>query len=134
MTVILEAGGVDTNDKAFIYLVGAPEGWAGPDVANADHYEPWKLYDLADNGVYTGTFEIPAGSFMFRFYTALTGWDSDSFGSQEVDNPIDITLTDGVYTGVAMKGKGSWNLPDWAGGKVAMEVDVNNGKVTFTQK
>lgn len=134
MTVILEAGGVDTNDKAFIYLVGAPEGWAGPEASAAERYESWKLYDLAGNGVYSGTFDIPADQFMFRFYTALTGWDADSFGSQEADSPIDITLTDGVYTGVAMKGKGSWNLPGWAGGKVAIEVDVPNGKVTFTQK
>lgn len=134
-TVIMEVGGVDTNDKAFIYLVGAPEGWAGPDAANADHYEPWKLYDLAGNGVYTGTFDVPADKFEFRFYTALTGWDGGaSFGSKEADENVEVVFADGVYSGAAMSGKGKWNVPGWAGGKVAMEVDVNNGKVTFTQE
>lgn len=133
-TVILEAGGVDTNGKAFIYLVGAPEGWAGPTEDNAAHYETWKLYDIAGNGVYTGTFDIPADNFMFRFYTALTGWDAASFGAQVEDSPVDIMLTDGVYTGPAMAGKGSWNLPGWTGGKVAIEVDMANYRVTFTQK
>ncbi len=136
MTVTMEVGGIDVTGKAFIYLVGAPEGWAGPDEANASHYESWKLYDMEGNGVYTTVkpFEIAAGSFMFRFYTALTGWDQDSYGAQEADSPIDIALTDGVYSGKGMKGKGSWNCPDWAGGKLDIAVDMNTNTVTFTQK
>ena len=134
MSVILEAGGVDTNGKAFIYLVGAPSGWTEPSEAYAAHYETFKLYDLADNGVYTATFDIAADSFMFRFYKELTGWDAASYGSQADDAPIDIALTDGVYTGEAMDGKGSWNLPGWTGGKVEISVDTKNNKVTFTQK
>lgn len=135
MSVIIEAGGVDTNGKAFIYLVGAPEGWAGPSEDNAAHYETWKLYDLEGNSVYSGTFDIPADAFQFRFYTALSGWDGGaSFGSQVEDSPVDIMLTDGVYTGAATYGKGSWNLSGWAGGKVAVEVDLANYRVTFTQK
>lgn len=135
MSVILEAGGVDTNGKAFIYLVGAPSNWTEPSEANTAHYETYKLYDLADNGVYTATFDIPADSFQFRFYKALTGWDGGaSYGSQADDAPIDIALTDGVYTGEATDGKGSWNLPGWTGGKVEISVDTKNNKVTFTQK
>jgi hypothetical protein len=71
---------------------------------------------------------------MFRFYKELTGWDAASFGSQVEDSPIDIALTDGVYTGAATDGKGSWNCPDWAGGKVEVKVDMKNFQVTFTQK
>ena len=137
LTVTLEAGGVDTNGKAFIYLVGAPSGWTEPSSveANAAHYEAWKLYDLEDNGVYTATFDIPAESFMFRFYKELTGWDGGaSYGSQVEDAAIDITMTDGVYAGEATDGKGSWNLPGWEGGKVAISVDTKNNKVTFTKK
>lgn len=135
-TIVMEAGGIDTNGKAFIYLVGAPEGWAGPSADNAAHYEDWKLYDLEDNGVYTGTFDIAAGQAQFRFYSALNGWEDAtvSIGSQEGDSPIDIALTDGVYTGASVAGKGSWNIPDWAGGKMAISVDTNSNTVTFTQK
>lgn len=134
MSVIIEAGGVDTSNSPFIYLVGAPSGWTAPEADNSSHYEAWKLYDIEGNGVYTGTFEVNAGEFMFRFYKELTGWDAASFGSQVEDNPVDIALTDGVYTGAATDGKGSWNCPDWAGGKVEVKVDMKNLQVTFTQK
>lgn len=137
LSVIIEAGGVDTNGKAFIYLVGAPSGWTEPSSveANVAHYETWKLYDLKDDGVYTATFEIPADNFTFRFYKELTGWDGGaSYGSQVEDAAIDIALTDGVYEGAAVDGKGSWNIPGWTGGKVAIAVDTKNNKVTFTQK
>ncbi len=132
MSVKFEAGGVDVSDKAFIYLVGAPEGWAGPTEDNAAHYEDWKLYDMAGNGVYTGTFTIPAEKFQFRFYKALTGWDNDSYGSQADDNPVAITLEDGVYEGAAVAGKGSWQVDSWPeDAKVSITVDTANGKVTF---
>ncbi len=134
MSVIIEAGGVDTSNSPFIYLVGAPSGWTEPSADNAAHYEAWKLYDVEGNGVYTGTFEVNAGEFMFRFYKELTGWDAASFGSQAEDNPVDIVLTDGVYTGAATDGKGSWNCSDWVGGKVEVKVDMNAYQVTFTQK
>ena len=133
-SVLIEAGGVDTSNSPFIYLVGAPSGWTAPSADNATHYEDWKLYDIEGNGVYTGTFQVNAGEFMFRFYKTLSGWDADSFGSQAEDSPIDIALTDGVYTGAATDGKGSWNCPDWAGGKVEVKVDMKNFQVTFTQK
>ena len=134
MTVKFEVGGVDVSNKKFIYLVGAPEGWAGPTEDNASHYEDWKLYDMADDGNYTGTFDIPEGKFMFRFYKKLTGWETDSFGSQADDAPIDLTWTDGIYEGTAVDGKGSWNDPTWAGGKVEITVNINDGTVLFEQK
>ncbi len=134
MSVIVEAGGVDTSNSPFIYLVGMPSGWTEPSADNAAHYEAWKLFDIEGNGVYTGTFDVNEGEFTFRFYKTLSGWDAASFGSQAEDVPVDITLTDGVYTGAATDGKGSWNCPDWAGGKVEVKVDMNNFQVTFTQK
>lgn len=134
LTVTLEAGGVDTNGKPFIYLVGAPSGWTTPDENATAHYESWKLYDLEENGIYTGTFDIPADQFMFRFYKALTGWDADSYGSQVEDAAVEIAMTDGVYEGLATAGKGSWTITGWTGGKVAITVDTNTDKVTFTQK
>ena len=122
------------RQPAFIYLVGAPEGWAGPVEANTDHYEPWKLYE-ADNAigsdVYNGTFFIPDGKFQFRFYKALTGWDEDSYGSQKDDNPMDIDFEDGEYSGEIVKGKGSYQVLDWTANYVKMTVNLKSKSVIF---
>lgn len=113
----------------FIYLVGAPEGWAGPSEANAAHYEAWKMFekdDEIDSKVYYGTFQINQGDAMFRFYTLLTGWDNDSYGSQEEDNPIECPLTNGTYSGKIVKGKGAFSFPDWPGGLMTIKVDMSD--------
>ena len=135
-SMIIEAGGVDTNGKNFIYIVGAVSGWTEPSEANSAHYEDYKLYDLEDNGVYSATFDLAADQGMFRFYNTLCGWTgTDSFGVKENDGDnVDVELTDGVYTGNYVAGKGNWNIAGWEGGKLAISVDVNTQKVTFTKK
>lgn len=120
----------------YIYLVGAPEGWAGPSASNAAHYEDWRLYEPASaigSKVYVGVFDIPEGQAMFRFYTALTGWDADSYGSQADDNPVDCTMTDGLFRKELVKGKGSFNFPAWPGGKMTITVDMVNMTVTMQE-
>lgn len=115
-----------------IYLVGAPEGWKGPDASAADHYADWALYEADDaigSKIYFGTFDIPAGNATFRFYTALTGWDADSYGSQADDNPLDYEFVDGEFAGTLVKGKGSFNFPGWTGGKMDITVDMNTMKI-----
>ena len=125
------------QEPGFIYLVGAPEGWKGPDEANASHYADWRLFESSTaigSKIYSGVFDIPAGKAMFRFYTALTGWDDDSYGTQVDDNPIDVAMVDGVYSGPMVKGKGSFNIPDWEGGSMKITVNMSNEKamtVTF---
>lgn len=123
----------------FIYLVGAPEGWAGPTESNAAHYADWRLFEPADgigSKVYSGVFDIPAGSAMFRFYTALTGWDADSFGSQPDDSPIEFPdFTEGSFTNALVAGKGAFSFPNWPGGKMTIVVDMsdaNNMTLTCT--
>lgn len=135
-SMIIEAGGVDTNGKNFIYIVGAVSGWIEPSEAYSAHYEDYKLYDLEDNGVYSATFDLAADQGMFRFYNTLCGWTgTDSFGVKENDGDnVDVELTDGVYTGNYVVGKGNWNIAGWEGGKLAISVDVNTQKVTFTKK
>lgn len=122
----------------YIYMVGKPEGWAGPTAANKEHYADWRLFESEDaigSKIYTGTFEVPAEQFILRFYTALTGWDADSYGTQADDSSVNIALDDtGVYIGGIVKGKGAFQIPDWKGGKVKMTVDMSNPakmKVTF---
>ncbi|MCM1504319.1 MAG: SusE domain-containing protein [Muribaculum sp.] len=127
-------GYATVRQPAWIYLVGAPEGWAGPTEANADHYEPWKLYEADDaigSDIYYGTFMIPDGQFQFRFYKALTGWDDDSYGSQKDDNPVDIAFEDEEYSGPIVKGKGSYQVPGWTAAWVKMTVNLKSMSVTF---
>lgn len=120
----------------YIYLVGAPEGWAGPTEANAAHYADWRLFEPGNaigSKVYSGVFDVPAGSAMFRFYTALTGWDADSWGSQVDDNPIefaDFTGGEGSteFSSTVVKGKGSFSFPNWLGGKMTIVVDMSDEK------
>lgn len=120
----------------YIYLVGSPEGWSGPDASHADHYAEWRLFEKADeigSKVYYGTFTFDAAP-MFRFYTALTGWDADSYGSQEEDNPIDVEINaDGTGTYDLVKGKGSFNFPGFGGGTMTLVVDMSKaGEYKFS--
>jgi hypothetical protein len=66
---------------------------------------------------------------MFRFYTALTGWDTDSWGSQADDNPIEFEFTNGEFNYTLVKGKGSFSFPSWGGGKMAFNVDMNTNQL-----
>lgn len=122
----------------YIYLVGQPSGWSTPDEGQAAHYANWKLLEAEDaigSKVYSATFQIEAGQAQFRFYTALTGWDGGaSVGAQVEDNPVDFEMVDGVYSGPAVKGKGSFQFPAWEGGLMKITVDLskeNNYKVTM---
>ncbi|MCM1452721.1 MAG: SusE domain-containing protein [Clostridium sp.] len=119
----------------YIYLVGSPEGWKGPDAANADHYADWRLFekdDAIDSKVYYGVFDMPAAP-MFRFYTALTGWDADSWGSQADDSAIDYELANGSWEGSIVKGKGSFNFPKFEGGQMTLIVDMVNNRITVVE-
>lgn len=113
----------------YLYLVGAPTGWIEPSEDNKAHYEAWKLFE-SDNAigskVYYGEFDVPAGKFQFRFYTAPTGWDKDSYGIQDKDEAKEITMTKNIYDGEIVKGKGSYQISDWPGGKVKITVNMSN--------
>lgn len=119
----------------YIYLVGNPEGWAGPTESNADHYADWRLFEPADaigSHVYIGTFNLPAAP-MFRFYTQLTGWDADSYGYQEADEATDFPDVVSNFTGVLVKGKGAFNFPNLPEGEYTIVVDMSDMKnITFT--
>ena len=119
-----------------IYLVGQPQGWAASPVAE------WALPETEiGNRIYKNTFFIPAGEFQFRFYDdfdASSPWDWFSIGSQDDDNPKDISFTDGEYTGSCFydpatekAGKGSWQVTDFPGGNVEMTVNLNTKTVVF---
>lgn len=111
-----------------IYLVGAPQGWKKPSPDNKDACDKWRLFEsqtAIGSKVYSAVFDIPAGQATFRFYTALTGWDADSYGIQEADEAKDVEFTNGEYQGDLVKGKGSYSFPGWPGGKMTLVVDMS---------
>jgi len=119
------------REPNYIYLVGKPSGWIEPSEANVNKYADWHLAereDAIDSGIFYGEFPIEAGgdNCIFRFYTALTGWEEDSWGSQKDDNPLEFTIEE-AQEGLAMvKGKGSYQFPDWEGGIMYIKVDSSS--------
>lgn len=115
-----------------LYLVGAPSGWKAPSAENADWYANYALNETeAGSGIYTGSFDVAMGQGMFRFYSALEGWEANSYGIQEADVAVDVTFTDNVYNGAVVAGKGSYNFTKWFGGKMDFTVNLTAGTVTI---
>ena len=87
-----------------LYVIGTPNGWNinGGDVP----------LNKTTGAVYAGTVSLNAGQNMFRFYAALGDWNSNSYGSQVNDSPINCTdkLVDGNYSGDIVAGKGSFEF------------------------
>lgn len=117
-----------------IYMIGKPQGW---DINSGDVF----LSETeAGSNIFKGSFNIAAGEFIFRFYSELGNWDENSIGSQAEDNPIDIEFTDDVYFGdvvvyneaEGILGKGSWQYPDWEGGSVEVELNLNDNTISIT--
>ncbi len=120
-----------------MYIIGQCSGWSEPAEANREGLATWTIVETGvGTGIYQGTFDIPAGTFQFRFYSALTGWDGGaSVGSQEADANVDIAMSDNVYEGdITVPGKGNWQIADWAGGTVEITIDLNKNKVKFEKK
>lgn len=119
--------------RASIYVIGNCSGWTEPAKDNAEALSSWRIMETEiGSKIFKGSFDIPAGSLQFRFYTKLTGWDGgDSYGTQVDDAPIACDFKDGVFEGAAMVGKGSWQFESWAGGKLNITVDMNKNTVKF---
>ena len=118
------------QSPGYIWLIGSVGGWTGPDAGNAGALAEWRLFEADDaigSKIYSATFNMPAGSLTFRFYTALTGWDGGaSVGTQVDDNPITVDMSSGVYGGsLVAPGKGSIQVDNWDGSPMKITVDMN---------
>ena len=117
-----------------IYVIGQCSGWdINNDAMALWETEPGSL-------IYKGTITVPAGEFQFRFYDQLGNWDWFSIGSQDDDAPINITFTDGQFTGACFydpatekAGKGSWQDTTWPGGDLEITLNLNSKTVVFQQ-
>ena len=115
-------------------MIGSVGGWTGPDAGNAGALAEWRLFEADDaigSKIYSATFNMPAGSLTFRFYTELTGWDGGaSVGTQVDDNPITVDMSSGIYGGTLVApGKGSIQVDNWDGSPMKITVDLNVNSV-----
>lgn len=110
-------------------------GWKDPSASNADYYQRWRLLEPEDafgSKVFYGTFDLPAASMIdgglyFRFYSALTGWDDDSYGTQEADEAVQYPeWTDAVFSAPMVKGKGAYAFPNYVGGMTQIVIDMSD--------
>lgn len=132
ITVTTREGNWDTSKLKFIYLVGDCSAWSVSEGNAEEIYADFKLYDWENNGIYSNTFNVAADKATFRFYTELGNWDKGSLGSQVDDNPLEVTMTDGAYSGGLVEGKGSWKVANWAGGEMKMVVNTTDNTVSFS--
>ncbi|MDE6006316.1 MAG: hypothetical protein K2G67_02050 [Muribaculaceae bacterium] len=115
-----------------LYLVGNVSSWNSPSQSNADFYQNYKLQsdgDFLGSPILKGSFDVSSlgDAPMFRFYSALEGWEQNSYGSQYQDMPVDFSLS-AMQTGQKLtEGKGSFNITDWTGN--ILYITVWNGLV-----
>jgi hypothetical protein len=121
--------------KGTLYVIGSCCGWPEPSSGNKQTLIDGGWYIMETeigSKVYNGIVEMPEGDLTFRFYAKLTGWDGgDSYGFQVDDVATEITLTNNVYSGKGMTGKGSWTINGFPGGKMELTVDMNKNTVKF---
>ena len=110
-----------------VYMIGSPQGW------NIDAANLYLEETQAGSNIYQGTIYVGAGEFSFRFYHQTGNWDLFSIGSQNADSGVDITFTDGQYSGPVFQegvncesGKGSWSYGSWEGGYIEFTLNLND--------
>lgn len=118
-----------------LYIIGQYQGWS---IDGNDQTIALVETDYATK-VYTGY--MPASAFEgtdknFRFYSELGNWDTNSYGSQVDDSPVEVELEDEngdwIYQDKCVKGKGSWRITNYPGdGWLFITVDIKNMTVNF---
>lgn len=121
-----------------LYVVGAVNDW---DVYTSTLYISEKEDEIG-SGKYYGDIEFTPEQAAngFRFYTELGEWGDNgslpSVGSNADDGTnASVPIKDGKYQGTCVFGKGNWNITNWPGGTMHIEVDLSdpNAKtVTFS--
>lgn len=137
-TVTFYEGSVEVIPTTYIYLMGSVSGWTAPGADQEEFYNKWRLSCSDGTGVYTGTFEFPAGDSYIRFAKELkgegdAGWDNDTQIGPFADdgNNLNCEFTNNVFDGTYVSGKGCWVISLAEPGTVALTVDTNGETVNF---
>lgn len=109
-----------------LYVIGTPNGWS---INNGSI-----VLRPTDKGGYYGSFEADAGTPIFRFYSQLGDWESNSYGSTREDMVADEWdyTPDEVHLAYCTRGKGSYAINGWPGGTVYTYVDLAAARVTIS--
>ncbi len=126
-TVQFTKGAQQIYTPRYVYMVGNQAGWKEPSAANEADYEPWRLADLTESGIYTATFDFPAdgwgndGATLYcRFYKELSGWGAAQWASTTGEN---YPVTSGTAVATA-EGEGCFMMENAAGHKVTITLDT----------
>lgn len=132
----------DYSDLSEIYMVGNMMGWIGPYAEALDVLSPYKLTAIG-NGVFESNVMLPYeanNAPLFRFYSALTGWDGgDSLGAQEDDGtvtPISLENNGDAYgSAIIAGGKGNWQIENMDEDTYfTFRVDLNDNILIVTRR
>ena len=126
-TVQFTKGAQQIYTPRYVYMVGNQAGWKEPSAANEADYEPWRLADLTESGIYTATFDFPAdgwgndGATLYcRFYKELSGCVAAQWASTTGEN---YPVTSGTAVATA-EGEGCFMMENAAGHKVTITLDT----------
>lgn len=131
MTLTIIGGAAEITISQYVYMVGNNGGWAEPSAANEAVYDPWRLEDSSDSGIYTGTFDLTdleADDLYCRFYKELTGWGAAQWSSD--NGGKDLIVTPGM-SNTTIVGEGCFQLVGAKGKMVSIVLDTNTNSVTF---
>jgi hypothetical protein len=125
------------EEPGWIYICGNITGWQEPGAGNKEFYDNWRVTETGvETGIYKASFHLDRqdGDYIqFRFYTELTGWDTDSsIGlSKNEDCQWD---SDGKYKGKILtdgRYEGNYRFDVASAGTLDITVNMNTNKVEF---
>ncbi len=127
------------KEPGWIYICGnISDNWKEPSEANKDIYDA--KYRITETGVGTNIFkasipyDLAYGDYLqFRFYTKLTGWDTDSSIGLKDNKDLEFDAN-GKYTGPILTGaryEGNYKFTVTAAGVLDVTVNLNTNKVEF---
>lgn len=121
-------------EKNYLVLMGLSD--VEPTPENKASYADYVIEEGA-TGVYSGTFEVPAGEFELYLSPAFTedGWNSTAYYAGSADVELaDKTDKFGTVTCDIVEATtgGKWIVSNWNGGTVTVTVNLNDNTVKFT--
>lgn len=132
MTVTITEGEHDVTVTSYVYMVGNNAGWTTPSV---EAYDAWKLADESGDGIFTGTFQMPAdfgpdGDVLYcRFYKNPAGWAPAEWSADADGGNVEVSAGISYPT---FPGEGCFQMAGAAGHSLTVTLDTNNEAVTFT--
>lgn len=132
MTLTIIGGAAQVTVSQYVYMVGNHAGWEEPSAANEAVYDPWRLEDSSDSGVYTATFDLSGlgdDDLYCRFYKELAGWVKAQWAGNENDGDnYEVTIGTATRT---VEGEGCFMVPGVKGKVITVVLDTNTNTVTF---